>query len=381
MSDLGSPLPQGEGQGEGIAPLPSRGAAHRARPQVPRLQLGLPVRDALIATGGLMLLVLIGSGFGRHLDHALFGYLAATLVAVFGIAWRTSAFWRRPASAVYGRVLLGALRDPRRLRAALAGAGRHVVGQEMIARRSRVRWAAHMLLSLGTLASFAITLPLVFGWLHFTAVDQRTFQVVFFGLPLPGHQFAIDGPLGFLMFHALTMAGIAVAVGASAFLGLRWQRRGEPQALGAFHVGPLLLLLAVALTGLALPLSRGMPGAFPVAAAAHQFTVVLLLVSLPFGKLGHLFIRPLQLGALVMKAPGEAYAACAGCGGELAPAAQVAAVEALLAARGMTFAGHQRHCPTCRRRQTAATQAGLLGGGFQPAEAPTAAPAKSAEAA
>ncbi len=325
-----------------------------------------PLRDALLATGALLLLIYLGSGFGRHLDQALFGYLAATVVASFGIAWRTSAFWRRPASAVYGRALLGALRQPRRLRTAMAGAGRHVVAQEMIARRSRTTWAAHMLLSLGTLASFAITVPLVCGWLHFDAVDQRTYQVVFFGLPLPGHQFAIDGLLGFLMFHALSLAGVAVALGAAWFLAARWRRRAEPGATAGFHIAPLLLLLAVALTGLALPLSRDLPAAFRVAAVLHELTVVVLLVALPFSKLGHLFIRPLQLGALVMRAAGEPRDACAGCGAELAPSAQVAAVARLLAARGFAFAAHARHCPTCRRRLVATTQARLLGVDFQP---------------
>ncbi len=325
-----------------------------------------PLRDALLATGALLLLIYLGSGFGRHLDQALFGYLAATVVASFGIAWRTSAFWRRPASAVYGRALLGALRQPRRLRTAMAGAGRHVVAQEMIARRSRSKWLAHMLLSLGTLASFAITVPLVFGWLHFDAVDQRTYQVVLFGLPLPAHQFAIDGLLGFLMFHALSLAGVAVALGAAWFLAARWRRRAEPGATAGFHIAPLLLLLAVALTGLALPLSRDLPAAFRVAAVLHELTVVVLLVALPFSKLGHLFIRPLQLGALVMRAAGEPRDACAGCGAELAPSAQVAAVARLLAARGFAFAAHARHCPTCRRRLVATTQARLLGVDFQP---------------
>jgi len=324
------------------------------------------LRDALVATAALLGLVLIGSGFGRHLDHALFGYLGATLAATFGIAYRTSAFWRRPASAFYGRALLTALRQPRRLRTALAGAGRHVVAQEMIARRSRVKWVAHLLLSLGTLASFAITLPLVFGWLHFAALDQTTYQVVVFGLPLPGHAFAIDGALGFLMFHALSLAGVAVAVGAMYFLIARWRRRGEPSATAGVHIAPLLLLLAVALSGLALPLSRPMPGAFRVAAILHELCVAVLLVALPFSKLGHLFVRPLQLGALVVRAAGESRRACVDCGAALAAAAQLAAVEQVLAARGFAFAGHQRLCPTCRRRLVAAAQARLLGADFQP---------------
>src|SRR6185295_16180429 len=110
---------------------------------------------------------------------------------------------------------------------------------------------------------------------------DRTYQIVFFGLPLPGHQFAIDGAFGFLMFHALSLCGVAVAFGAAYFLFARWQRRGEPGATAGFHVAPLLLLLAVALTGLALPASRGMPGAFRAAALAHELCVVVLLVALP----------------------------------------------------------------------------------------------------
>src|SRR5678815_1654703 len=82
------------------------------------------------------------------------------------------------------------------------------------------------------------------------------YQVVFFGLPLPGHQFAIDGAFGFLMFHALSLCGVAVALGAAYFLIARWRRRAEPGATSGFHVAPLLLLLAVALTGLALPPAR-----------------------------------------------------------------------------------------------------------------------------
>jgi hypothetical protein len=324
------------------------------------------LRDAAMATGAVLLLVCLGSRFGRDLDHALLGYLGAVLAAAFGVAWRSSAFWRRPASAVYGRALLQALRDPRRLRAAVAGAGRHVVGQEMIARRSRLRWLAHLLLSLGTLASFAITLPLVFGWLHFEAVSNSTYQIVFFGLPLPGHQFAIDGAVGFLMFHALSFCGVAVALGAAYFIAARWRRRGEPGAMASFHLAPLVLLLAVALTGLALPLSRTMPGAFHAAALLHELTVAVLLAALPFSKLNHLFIRPLQLGALVVRAPGAARSTCVGCGADLAPRAQAAAVGALLAARGFAFAAHVQHCQPCRRRLVATTQAQLLGADFHP---------------
>jgi hypothetical protein len=74
----------------------------------------------------------------------------------------------------------------------------------------------------------------------------------------------------------------------------------------------------------------------------------------------------LQLGALVMRAAGEPRSTCIGCGAELAPAAQTAAVAALLAARGFAFGAHAQHCQPCRRRLVAATQARLLGADFHP---------------
>jgi hypothetical protein len=322
-------------------------------------------RDAVVATLLLCVLVRVGSGGGAHLDPALYGYLAATVVAVAGTVWRASRFWRRPASAVYARALGEALRSPRRLGRVLAAGADGLAAQRFIAARSRLRWVAHLLLSLGTLASFAITLPLVFGWMRFAADGQTAYRALVFSLR--AGRFVLDGPVAWLVFHALSLAGMAVTLGAVCFLVVRARARRLPGAVTAFHVGPLLLLLAVALTGLGLPATRGMPDVFPMMAVLHEASVIVLLVAIPFSKLGHVLIRPLQLGARVVRAADARWAVCAGCGARLAPVAQLAAVERLLAARGARFADHQRSCPRCRRRQVAAVQAGLLGAHFQPA--------------
>jgi hypothetical protein len=321
------------------------------------------LRDAIAVSAGLVLLIVVGSGFLRWLDPALLGYLGATFAAVFGIAYQTSAFWRRPAAAFYGGALLAALRAPRTARAVFGGAARHLGAQELIARRARTKWIAHLLLSFGTLTSFAITLPLVFGWLHFEAHDPATYRAVFFNLPVA--TFATDGPLGTVAFHALSAAAVAVILGAGFFLLARVRRTAEPGAAAPGHVAPLLLLLAVAASGLALPATRTLPRAHGVAAVVHQLTVALLLVGLPFGKLGHLFIRPLHLGVLAMRAE-AAVQSCAECAAALASARQLAAVEQLLAARGLAGAAHRRLCPTCRRRSLAAAQAQLVGADFHP---------------
>jgi hypothetical protein len=323
-----------------------------------------PARDAALATAALLVAVYVGSGRLAHLDTALLGDLGATVLAFAATVWRASAFWRRRPSAFYARAIAGALREPRRLRVALRSAGTDLVAQTFVARRSRVRWAAHVLLSLGTLASFAITVPLVLGWLRFSADGDARYRAVVFSVPTAS--FAVDGVVGWLAFHALSLAGVAVALGATAFLVLRWRARALDGSTGAFHTAPLLLLLAVALTGLALPAARHAPQAFDVAAAAHEVAVILLLAAIPFSKLHHVLVRPLQIGARLVRAPREQRVACAGCGADLAPATQLAAVQAMLGARGAGLAAHATACPSCRRRRLATAQSALVGAQLHP---------------
>jgi hypothetical protein len=324
----------------------------------------LPLRDATLATAALLVAVAVGSGGFAGLDPALLGYLGATLVAAFALTWRASAFWRRPASAFYARALLASLRQPRRLRRAVACAGRDLAAQDFIRRRSPARWVAHLLLSTGTMAGFAVTLPLVFGWMHFIAAGERHYRMVVF--TVPAVRFDVDGVVGWLLFHALGLAAVAVVIGAVYFLAARLRARRLPGATAGFAIAPLLLLLAVALTGLALPASRGWPAAFRLAARLHQASVMVLLIALPFSKLAHVLVRPLQLGARAVRAPGAPQRRCSSCAAPLAPTAQQQAVAALLARRGVDSAAHRDRCPACRRRQVAAAQSALVGAHFQP---------------
>jgi hypothetical protein len=319
-----------------------------------------PARDAALASAALVAALFVGSAGFANLDPALVGYLGGTAIAFVASVYRVSAFWRRPASAFYARALADALRRPRSLRAAIGHARRDLATQRFIRKRSVARWLAHLALSLGTLTSFAITVPLVFGWMHFVADGDR-YRVTF--LTIPTLSFAVGGPIGWMFFHALTLAAVAVVLGAVFFLALRIRERRLPGATSSFAIAPLLLLLFVAVTGLALPASRGHPELFAIAAVLHQASVVILLVAIPFSKLGHLLIRPLQLGARAIHAPEEERSRC-GCGAVLAPVRQTEAVTRLLAARGLPLTADR--CPACRRRQLAATQARLVDACFQP---------------
>jgi hypothetical protein len=321
-------------------------------------------RDATVGTLLLLALVALGSGGFASFDRALLGYFGASLVSAFGVLWRVSAFWRRPASAFYARAMLEGLRNPRRVHRAMFSAVRDLGAQDLIRQRSRPRWLAHLLLSFGTLVSFAITLPLVFGWMHFVADGERHFRMVVFTIPAMG--FDVDGPIGWLVFHALSLAALAVALGAAYFLALRLRHRRLPGATASFAMAPLVLLLFVALSGLAMPASRSSPVAFRIVSALHELLVVVLLVALPSSKLAHVLVRPLQVGARLVRSPSEAWRSCLRCGARLAPIAQQHAVAALLESRAMQLTAVVQQCPACRRKQVAAAQTGLVGAPFQP---------------
>jgi hypothetical protein len=153
----------------------------------------------------------------------------------------------------------------------------------------------------------------------------------------------------------------------SYFLALRLRLRRHPEVATRFHLAPLLLLLSVALTGLALSTAAPAGGVwFRVAALSHEATVIALLVALPYSKLIHVFIRPLHLGARLLRAHADATVTCVRCGDAIAPAAQHAMVATLLAERGLHFPAQQQLCPACRRRQLAVVQAQLFGAHFHP---------------
>jgi hypothetical protein len=329
------------------------------------------LRDAILATSALVLAIYLGSVRWAHFDLALTGYALATLVTCAITTHRVSLFWRRPASAVYGRALARALVRPRDLLRAAAISGRDLVAQRFIARRSRARWVAHLLVSGGSTVAFAITLPLVWGWLWFTPGAGTTYVAHLFALPVA--HFATDGILGWLVLNALTLAAIAVLVGASALLIARLR---TPLAAGRRRVHdlfPLLLLLAVAASGLALPIAArlGPHGVFRAAALLHEACVVVLLIALPASKLAHVLVRPLKIGSELVRADAARVArdacACEACDGPLAAEPQLAAVRALLEARGLNFGDHGRLCPACRRRRLSTAQTRLLDAQFQPA--------------
>lgn len=329
-----------------------------------------PWRDATVATAVLVAAIVVGSEGFRHFDPALRGYAVALVVAFFALVQRTSSLWRRAQAAVFLHALSQALRSPRQWRTFVRMAATRVVAQRFVAQRSSGRWLAHLALSWGTLVAFAVTIPLVFGWLHFEVWGPRQYQPYAWGVGLV--PFAVDSVLGWLVFHVLHLCSIAVLTGCAYFFWQRVRSRAEWSSRHSFHLGPLLGLAVVAATGLALPAAARSADAhlFRLTQLAHEVAVILLVVSIPFGKLAHVVLRPLHVGAQVLRSTSREYGRCAGCGCELAPAAQVQLVREIVERQQAGAPAVLAFCPACRRRALALSHSRLVHGGFQPPALP-----------
>ena len=176
-------------------------------------------------------------------------------------------------------------------------------------RRSAKRGLAHVLLAWGCLSAFAITIPLVFGWVHFT-LKAGTIDV--YEAHLLGFH-AFDFPLGGFvalnLFHALNWSSVLVLLGVFGFLRRRITDAGQISTQTfEMDLMPLVLLVLISVTGLGLTwdyeLMQGRAHAFM--AISHAITVILFLLWLPFGKFFHVFQRPAQLGVALYQREGEA---------------------------------------------------------------------------
>jgi hypothetical protein len=102
--------------------------------------------------------------------------------------------------------------------------------------------------------SCLITFLLTFGWIRFTYVPPAAYQLWFFGLPMV--EFPIEAGTGFALFHALDWTAVLLIIGVAMALWRRMTAAGvlTTQRFG-FDLMPMVLLLTIAVTGLALTAS------------------------------------------------------------------------------------------------------------------------------
>ncbi len=340
-----------------------------------------------VLAGLVALAVFTGSMGLRHFDPAVTLYTVGSILAAFAVGYRFTLWAQRPPSRMYFLRGLQILtrRGPRAIRqsqarkkslpeATLANAtGENFVAQNFIRRRSTYRWIMHLCLSGGCTLAFAITFPLVFGWVHFSSPpnDAEIYQVNVFGFAVD--QFPVHGFKAFVMFNLLNFAAVLVLAGLGLAAYRRLTNAGE-RATQTFmeDLLPLILIFAVTVTGLMLTVSyKFLDGAgHHLMAIVHMWSVLVLLFYIPFGKLFHMFQRSCSLCVSLYKKAGAdgARAHCVRCGDDYASQMHVDDLKTVLDQVGFNYryAGtkgevhYQDICPHCRRRLLALNQGTTL---------------------
>jgi hypothetical protein len=281
----------------------------------------------------------------------------------------------RPPTRMYWRRGWQVLASPRRILANLLALVRRafveVAANRFIFRRGALRGAAHWAIMWGCLLAAAITFPLVWGWIHFETApgDLDSYRAFLFGVA--AGEFQLGSVLAFLAFHGLVWASFLVMAGVM----LAFRRRMIDHQAGAVQqfgedILPLVLLLAISVTGLMLTVSyTWMKGyAYDFLAILHAVTVIVTLLWLPFGKFFHIFQRPAQLGVALYKDEGARgpQERCARCDRPYAPAQMIRDLTTVERELGFRYemtgrgAGHyQEVCPACRRALLGLAQTAL----------------------
>jgi hypothetical protein len=265
---------------------------------------------ATIAALAVIVVVFIGSRNLQHFDAALIGYLFGTVFAVFGIAYRYSVWLQRPPTRLYWRRSWQFLLSKDFLayaKRSLYLFFRNILFQRFIYARGKARWWGHFMLATGCLIAFAVTVPLTFGWVHFTLEPDSltTYNANFFGFQVG--QFELGSSQAFITFHALVWCSVLVTIGAVIMMKRRMTHGGliSTQTFDGDWL-PLILLIAISVTGLGISYDytflQGRTHQFM--AVIHAITVILFLIWMPFGKFFHIFQRLAQLGANLYKVEG-----------------------------------------------------------------------------
>jgi hypothetical protein len=336
-------------------------------------------RSALRAgIGGAFILVFAiyaGSRGLKHFDWELSAYAIGSVFALFAAIYRYALWSQRPPTRMYmkrGWHMLS--RNWRHAPVLARRVADNFILQKFIGRRSRQRWLMHTCLSWGGMSAFALTFPLVFGWIHFETLpaNAEVYRVFLFGFPV--EEFSIHSIRGFLHFNLLNLSAVILVAGLALAFKLRATDAGEI-AVQTFadDLLPLLLLFAVSVSGLLLTVSSILLAGygFQLIAVTHAASVLALLFYLPFGKLSHIVQRPLSLAVGFYKDAGQKglRAACLRCGNDYASQLHIDDLKTVLDQVGFNFRfasparelHYQDICPQCRRRLFALNQGRAIG--------------------
>jgi hypothetical protein len=283
------------------------------------IRISLNKKAFVIATAGTLLLIALvfyGSRKLQNFDPALIIYLFGTVFAFFGLVYRYSVWLQRPPTWMYFKRTLQFVFQGRvfiHLISFIKEFVQNIGLQKFIYPRGKKRWIGHFLMAWGCTLAFCITFPLTFGWINFTMNPQssidpagiRLYEAHFFGFNI--FQFKLDSFVAYVTFRALNWCSWLVIIGVLIFMRRRLTHAGLV-ATQTFEgdLLPLILLLAISITGLGLSYGyEFMKGiAYDYMAVTHAITVIMFLIWIPFGKFFHIIQRPAQIGAHIYKKEG-----------------------------------------------------------------------------
>ncbi|SHQ78205.1 Nitrate reductase gamma subunit [Mycobacteroides abscessus subsp. abscessus] len=319
-------------------------------------------KSMFISVCGLAILSFIGTRMFTHIDLNLYGYMVGTIVFLGGFFYRFIAWGERPPTKIFikkGLKLLFRKSTPKTTT-------EHLVTYRFIWNRGIYRWTQHILMGWGCVIAAFVTFPLVFGWMYFTMEENGYYTVVGMGIDIM--TIKADGALGYLFYNALNISAVMVITGVCMIIYRRlknMQARAEQTVVYDFL--PLYLLLFVSITGIALTfINMFLHGwGHSVMSLIHQYSVIVTLIYLPFGKLAHIPFRPVSIFARNYR---EHYAEqsmkhCKVCGEEFVSTEQSNDVVRVLGVNHMEFKKEDFHlaelCLPCRRKYRIAQFSGF----------------------
>lgn len=278
-------------------------------------------KSMFITVSFIVVLSFFATRMFTHVDLNLYGYMVGTIVFLGGFFYRFIAWGERPPTKIMikkGIKLLFRKSTPKT-------SVEHLGTYNFIWNRGIYRWTQHVMLGWGCVISAMVTFPLVFGWMYFTMEEGGYYTIVAMGINLM--TVPADGIIAFFSYNALNFSAIMVIIGVCMALYRRlknMQARAEQNFIYDFL--PLYLLLFVSITGLLLTFMNVFlhgQGQY-VMSLIHQFSVIITLIYLPFGKLAHIPFRPLSVFARNYREhySEQSMKACKVCGEEFVSAEQ-----------------------------------------------------------
>lgn len=320
-------------------------------------------KSMFLSISGIVLLSFIATKMFTHVDLNLYGYMVGTVVFLGGFFYRFIAWGERPPTKIIIKKGIKLLFRKSTPKTSVEQLGTY----RFIWNRGIYRWTQHVLMGWGCILSCLVTFPLVFGWMYFTMDDNGMYNIILLGLSIM--TVPADGLIANLSYNALNISAMMVIAGVCMAIYRRlknMQARAEQTIVYDFL--PLYMLLIISITGLALTFMNVFMGGWGHAAMSiiHQWSVIITLIYLPFGKLAHIPFRPLSVFARNYR---EHYAEqskkhCKVCGDGFVSTEQSQDVVKVLGVNEIEFQTKEGHhlaelCLPCRRKYRIAQFSGF----------------------